>query len=112
MPSILGGRKKKSDQNDMVVVAKSIRDLGQHNEMVARIEANISKWNNLMNIYLKTKIERSTLMLRLVDPATIDNDTLYAMLNEQVDELQVEILNLKKQMKECDMFHKRPCLVD
>lgn len=108
VPSVLGSsRKKKSDRNDMEVVAKSIRDLGHHNEMAAKIEANMTKWNNLMNIYLKTKIERSTLQLKIVDPATVANDALYAILMEQVDELQVEILDLKKQMKECDMFNKR-----
>ena len=108
VPSVLGSsRKKKSDRNDMEVVANSIRDLGHHNEMAAKIEANMTKWNNLMNIYLKTKIERSTLQLKIVDPATIANDALYNVLMEQVDKLQVEILDLKKQMKECDMFHKR-----
>lgn len=109
VPSVIGckSRKKNSNQNEMDVLAKSITVLGDQNESAAMIEANMSKWNNLMNVYLKSKIERSTIQLRLVDHVTMENEPLYEMLNEQADELRLEMNYLKTQMKECEEFTKR-----
>lgn len=56
LPLVIGDRENRGDQNDMEVVAKSITVLARCNELVAMIEANKSKWNSLMNVYLQTKI--------------------------------------------------------
>ena len=107
VPSVISGRKKKSDRNDMEVVAKSITVLARGNESAAMIEANMSKWNSLMNVYLQTKIERASIRLKLVDPETMNNMAIYDMLKDQADELHLEMIDLKKEMNECDEYNKR-----
>ncbi len=73
IPSVFGSNKKrKIDRKEMGVVAKSIAMLAQCNEMAVIIEANTSKWNTAINVYLQTKIERTKLHLQLCQPATIE----------------------------------------
>ena len=61
----------------------------------------MSKMNNLTNVYLTTKIERSKLQLQLCNPDVFAIDSMANMLQQQIDERYEEMSDLKRQIKEC-----------
>ena len=103
VPSVVGSSKKKRKVDDigLQVLAKSVTLLANRHESSAKIEANMSKMNNLTNVYLTTKIERSKLQLQLCNPDVFANDSLADMLQQQIDERYEEMSDLKRQIKEC-----------
>lgn len=111
VPSITGSTKKKkrgADDIGLSVLAKSVQLLAGSQESAAMIEANMLMMNNLTNVYLTTKIERSKLQLQLCDPVNFANDSYADMLQQLIDERYEEMNILKRQIKECEnIFDKQ-----
>lgn len=94
-------KRKKADDIGLQVLANSVTLLANRHESSAKIEANMSKMNNLTNVYLTTKIERSKLQLQLCNPDVFAIDSMANMLQQQIDERYEEMSDLKRQILEC-----------
>ena len=104
VPSVVGSSKKKRKKADDIglqVLANSVTLLANRHESSAKIEANMSKMNNLTNVYLTTKIERSKLQLQLCNPDVFAIDSTANMLQQQIDQRYEEMSDLKRQILEC-----------